>query len=177
MRILFLNGFKEENFVDYIVFVINSDVSQISPVVCDTPEVVILNVNVDGELVTDGGTDPVVTMVVAVDGVKQAMIDTVTFSGISFFGVPKMILTELFSGNWMSGRSVTLFVPGGDTRVIVSVPSDGMRITVMLLTFVSGDGTDTETTYGLMPDANGMVTDGLGSRKSTPGLFGLSALG
>ena len=93
----------------------------------------------------------------------------VTFSGGSLLFVTNVMVTVLFSGNGVLGRSLTLLVPGGETRSTMTVPSGPVMTTRISFTLVFVVGPEMSTTMGVMPGGNGMVTVGLGSLKVTPG--------
>ena len=101
----------------------------------------------------------------------------VTFSGACLSSVTNVIVTVLFSGNGVFGRSVTLLVPGGETRSTMTVPSDDVMTTRISFTLVFVVGPEMSTTMGVMPGGNGMVTVGLSSLKVTPGDPGVRSVG
>ena len=93
----------------------------------------------------------------------------VTFSGGWLLFVTNVMVTVLFSGNGVLGRSVTLLVPGGETRSTMTVPSGAVMTTRISFTLVFVVGPEMSTTIGVMPGGNGIVIVGLGSLKVTPG--------
>jgi hypothetical protein len=87
--------------------------------------------------------------------------------------VPNITVIVLFSGNGCIGNVSTLFVPAGDTSLTIVTPFGSLITTVILSTFVFVLGTETDTKIGVIPGANGIITEGLISLKLTPGEPGL----
>ena len=88
------------------------------------------------------------------------------------------MVTVLFSGSAVRYDGTTVLVPAGDVSLTTTVPSGLRMTTVMLMTLlVVSLGTETDATMGVMPVANGMVTDALVLMKSTPGEPGLRSDG
>ena len=89
----------------------------------------------------------------------------------------KVTVRTLPSGNGVIGKVSTLFVFDGDVSVTIVLPVGVVIVTVILSTFVFLLGTETSTTMGDIPCANGITTEGFLSVKLTPVEPGLMCVG
>ena len=117
---------------------------------------------------------PVETIVAAVDGLKQAITDRVTFCG----GWPSLVSNVIFkvlpSGKGSTGNPVTVLPLVEVIRLTTVVPSGEMISTMTTMTLVFVLGTVTWVTIGVTPGANFTRMDaGSVGVKSTPSLPGV----
>ena len=118
-----------------------------------------------------------VITVVAGDGVKHAITETVTSRGAAPSEVVNVIVIVLFSGSGWNVVGVAVVEPTGDVNVRMTSPFGRVTVTVTELTFVLSLGTEAEARTGVMPAMTGMITEASFVRKSTPGEPGVRSDG